>query len=70
MQYKTNLENKNRYLKLKNQTDNHIENYRNYFNQDVIIKAVIKRTSLFKKPTLLLSDIRLVAQPLFPIEES
>lgn len=70
MQYKTNLENKNRYLKLKNQTDNHIENYRNYFNQDVIIKAVIKRTSLFKKPTLLLSDIRFVAQPLFPIEES
>ena len=63
MQFKTNLNWKNRYLKLK--SPDPVEEYRSDFNQDVILEAKVQRDSLYKKPTLILQKVANVATPLF-----
>lgn len=66
MQFKANLEWKNRYLKLK--SSNPVEDYRSDFNQDIILQAKVQRDSVYKKPTLILQSVSNVATPLFPID--
>ena len=41
-----------------------VDNYKMYFNQDIVIRAEVVRTSLYKKPKIVLKQLQNATVPL------